>query len=779
LNKNGARFDAKNVAPFLPELVPGMYRVRKNNLRTFLLTICLSLLSPYGAHAQANAPQIPTSKSWAVVIGISKYPKLPGGYQLSFADKDALAFAEAIKKVCGDNVRTFINQEATVMAIKEAVGNWLARSTNEADTVYVFFSGHGFYEKEYGESYLLTYDSDANVPYASAISLKELGYAISRRVHARRVLFIADAVRKDYFDPETDDGEASKKFAQALNQIADARSGVSTVLANRGGEFSREGQRWDGHGVFTKYLLDALASGADKNNDGLTNGEEVFDFLAARVAADTSNKQRPSRSGNAIDQIALAKSNNAVAKSPTLIQTPELTKADKPKLVAKVEEPQVPKLEASQPRVKPQEKAAPIQPPSTSSSTPPVSQPVTVQPRPPVATPTPTTTTSVAKSNGPTTAKIEATKSPAASNTTPNPPSATPGKVETATPTAPKVAPKPPPSTKPIQPANPGFNPNAPGAEPTMKAGNVTPPPAPAKTIPKPTAVSAEPPVAAKTQPGIAPTVSTPTTAAPPPSPLILELEAAISTGRLVEPKGNSAWDLYQQLSQQPAAAADAARLKPQLAAALTKAGKEIVSGFALGDTIADRTDDFRRAGQMLLRARTLAPENSDVVALEKLSAAQALIALQFYDEAEKALTLLPKSEATENALGLVFTGRLDYWKAERAFRNAIELKADWAAPHYNLGLLFRAQKKAEALAAFEQAAKLDTKTVALFIALGDEYFSLSQWQPAAEAYRKAVALKPYDDNLHTKLGHALYSQGLRDEANREYQKAKELRSKQ
>jgi len=62
---------------------------------------------------------------------------------------------------------------------------------------------------------------------------------------------------------------------------------------------------------------------------------------------------------------------------------------------------------------------------------------------------------------------------------------------------------------------------------------------------------------------------------------------------------------------------------------------------------------------------------------------------------------------------------------------------------------------------------------------LGDEYFTRQQWKQAAEAFRKAVALKPADDNLHTKLGHALYSQGLQDEANREYEKARELRRKQ
>jgi Flp pilus assembly protein TadD len=39
--------------------------------------------------------------------------------------------------------------------------------------------------------------------------------------------------------------------------------------------------------------------------------------------------------------------------------------------------------------------------------------------------------------------------------------------------------------------------------------------------------------------------------------------------------------------------------------------------------------------------------------------------------------------------------------------------------------------------------------------------------------------VKPDNDNLYTKLGHALFSQGLQEEANRAYQKARELRDKQ
>ena len=157
----------------------------------------------------------------------------------------------------------------------------------------------------------------------------------------------------------------------------------------------------------------------------------------------------------------------------------------------------------------------------------------------------------------------------------------------------------------------------------------------------------------------------------------------------------------------EPSAAADAARLKPALAEALVAQGRAIVSGDVRGDNISDKVDDFKRAGQMLARARTLSPENGDISALEKLSAAEALISLQFYDEAERALAPLQtaKLAAVENALGLVYQGKLDTWRAERAFKRASELDPKWAAPHYNLALLYRSQQNQAALAELEAAA--------------------------------------------------------------------------
>jgi tetratricopeptide (TPR) repeat protein len=198
-------------------------------------------------------------------------------------------------------------------------------------------------------------------------------------------------------------------------------------------------------------------------------------------------------------------------------------------------------------------------------------------------------------------------------------------------------------------------------------------------------------------------------------------------------------------------------------------------------DLLAGRVDDFRRAGQMISRAKTLRPEDTTLAPLEKLSAAEALLALQFYEEAEKSLTQLQSAKlaVVENALGVAYQGLFDEWRAERAFKRAIEIEPASAATHFNLGLLYRSQKKDEAVAVFEKAAVLAPSDPVVQMACGDEYFAREKWVEAAAAYRRAVALKPSNDVLHTKLGHALFSQGLRDEANREYQRARELQGKQ
>ncbi|HWP45244.1 MAG TPA: tetratricopeptide repeat protein, partial [Blastocatellia bacterium] len=266
-----------------------------------------------------------------------------------------------------------------------------------------------------------------------------------------------------------------------------------------------------------------------------------------------------------------------------------------------------------------------------------------------------------------------------------------------------------------------------------------------------------------------------------PPSPLALQIEAMIASGSLTGPPGSStAWDLFERLSREPNSSEIVARLRPKLGAALISSGRAIVAGDVRSDNISEKIEDFRRAGQLFSRARSLMPDNAEAQALEKLSASAALIALQFYDEAERSLSQIEGARlaAVENALGIVYRGKFDDYRAERAFKRAIDLDPGWASPHYNLALLYKSQKREEALEHLSRAAALDASNPHLHLALGDEHFERQQWQQAIEAYRRAVSLKPDDDVPHTKLGHALYSSGLHEEANREYQKAAELRKR-
>jgi tetratricopeptide (TPR) repeat protein/uncharacterized caspase-like protein len=772
------------------------YMLQKH--RTYLLILaaaCAALLHTPFCQAQTDNA---SSKNWAVVIGISKYPKLPDNKQLLYADRDAQAFAAAIKKISGDNLRLLVNQDATAEAIKEALGNWLAHSATENDTVTIYFSGHGIAESEYGEAYLLAYDSDAKSPYASGVSLRELSYAISRRLKAGRILIIADAVRKDFFDAEIVGDTPSKIFSTAFNQLSQWRGGIATVLANSPGEYSREGQKWDSHGVFTKHLVDAINNGVDLNADRTSDAEEIFSSVLARVSKDTSKKQYPSKSGTTLAQMKLASKDSVAANTVAAPVNPQpvasTANSTQIQTVTNISKPAEPTIAKSN-------ESAIVQttPSATSANSPKPAQTnaetVIVEKAKPTTQTTSANGIEGTKTNQPVTgtAKPESGKPATLSGNPGSAKSPVPtinrgesaktkqpvaNKSEAAKTTQPKAASTTQPLTNPVQLTTANKQPSTvtPTNAPVVESREI---PDPIKSTPVPPAVATVAstnanPNTEKVTATIPTNIST-----PPPSPLVLELESAIAIGRLVEPKGNCAWDTYQEMMRQPALTADATRLKSRLADALVNNGKAIVSNDIRSDNIADKADDFKRAGQMLAKARLLTPEKTEIATLEKLSAAAALISLQFFDEAEKALTQLPRMAATENALGIVYTGKLDNWKAERAFKNAVELDSMAAAPHYNLGLLYRSQKNEAALAEFEKAAELDTKTYAAFLAIGDEYFGQNKWQQAADAYRKAVALRPYDDNLYTKLGHALYSQGLRDEANKAYQKAKEIRSKQ
>ncbi|HYL97908.1 MAG TPA: caspase family protein, partial [Blastocatellia bacterium] len=210
------------------------------NLAALVLLLQLALpVSGLGGQSPESAP----GRTWAVVIGIAKYSKLPGGFQLQFPDQDARAFSSAIKAagVPAQNVKTLIGSEATVDAIRSAIGSWLPRAASPNDTVYIFFSGHGYVERDFNESYLLAYDSDPQNIYSTAISAADIEYILDHRLKARHVLFLQDAERRDFFGNDETGRADSSTFASSFSHLASSRPGISLITASSPGEFSWEG----------------------------------------------------------------------------------------------------------------------------------------------------------------------------------------------------------------------------------------------------------------------------------------------------------------------------------------------------------------------------------------------------------------------------------------------------------------------------------------------------------------------------------------------------------
>jgi tetratricopeptide (TPR) repeat protein len=710
-----------------------------------------------------------------------------------------MAFAEALRAVgvTNDQMLILVGAEATTTAIKSAIGNWLATSVSESDTAIIFFSGHGFFENKFTEAYLLGSDSDARDPYSTALSVSEIQQALVKRVRARHVLLFADGMRRDFFDPENDP-VASGNFAHAFAELTSERIGAAVVLANGPGEFSREGQRWNGHGAFTKHLVDVL-SGTTTADRADLSGDVMFDRLSALLSEDTNGRQHVWRSGgDSLARITLPRPGRAAIAAATAHQLDSPHTGREGAKVSPSEQPTPKQLPTPSAPSKPDASSTAVPRPSPAS-------PATESRTAPTlnAAPPPKVARAANTATAPNTAPAAVAKNETAPSKPPPSPATSP-KLESA-PVSSNAKPATPtsqPTTKPIatgplvaerRPANRRVSP-PPASTESIRLPESTAPRVPASNAPSypagptPPRPGSEPPStrtvevhssqrAVVTWTGV-PSASGSVASAP--SPLILQVEAAISSGNLVEPRGASAWDLYQQLSAEAGDSSEVGRLKPALAGALLKKAKSEVTDDIRSDNISDKLDDLKKAGEMLTRVRTLG-FSAEAAPVEKLRAALALIGLQFFDEAEQALTPLQNQQVAGvfNAMGLVYQGKLDSYRAERAFKRAIDLEPKLAAPHYNLGMLYRQSQKDGALAEFEAAASLDPSNLSLVTALGDEYFSRQLWKQAEDAFRKAVKLRPTDDTVHTKLGHALFSQGLTDEANREYERANELRRKQ
>lgn len=269
-----------------------------------------------GAVAEAiAAPRI--DERWAVVIGISQYQSedIP---DLEYAGADAQAVYDFLTSSAAgpfekDHVLYLSDEDATAAKMREALFVFLQQA-DWNDLVVIYYAGHGAPDPSRPDNlYLLPYDTDLNAMAASAFPMWDVKTALRRQIQAERVIVIADACHSAGTTESAVGGQDGNPIAGGFTQLF-TPSRRLTLTAADANEFSMEDARWDGHGVFTYYLLKALEGEGDADGNGIVTFTEAYDFVYRNVRQATDGRQNPQRAG--LGDVPLAVVESAQTQPP-------------------------------------------------------------------------------------------------------------------------------------------------------------------------------------------------------------------------------------------------------------------------------------------------------------------------------------------------------------------------------------------------------------------------------------------------------------------------------
>lgn len=224
---------------------------------------------------------------YVLVVGINDY--LDSALKLTYAVSDATALASALKEA-GQNyyedviVTRVLDRDATTAKL-DAVFADLATKVRPRDVFVFFAAGHG---KTYeGRYYFVPHDLRYHTEQSlvrDAIGQDRL-QAWFARILAKKAVLMFDTCEAGSL-AEQRVGSRGLEQKAALGRLIQA-TGRATLTASTASQAAYEG--YEGHGVFTFALLDALGRG-DTNNNGLVELTELIQHVDGLVPAITEKR---------------------------------------------------------------------------------------------------------------------------------------------------------------------------------------------------------------------------------------------------------------------------------------------------------------------------------------------------------------------------------------------------------------------------------------------------------------------------------------------------------
>jgi len=234
---------------------------------------------------QQIIPDLVYKRSIAVIVPVSKFDHIDQWQPLPFTRQDAQAIGRALAAKHFEI--HYLESEPTSQVIINFIDQ-IANTTELGDRVVLYFSTHGFKDRNSGHVYLASSDCDPDKVNTTCISLAFVQDALTRiQRKAKHSLVILDACSAGLGIITKNLGVGPFYEGAMLRE-----PGAHMITAGMADQEARLDANSD-MSEFTKFLVAGIGGAADYNKDGVVTLLELMTYVRSSVAKNTAGEQIP------------------------------------------------------------------------------------------------------------------------------------------------------------------------------------------------------------------------------------------------------------------------------------------------------------------------------------------------------------------------------------------------------------------------------------------------------------------------------------------------------
>jgi len=257
---------------------------------------------------QKATSSLQSGKTYALLIGISRYKDDPPVTSLQFADKDAETFATLLRTpIAGqldnpDQIRLLTNENATRSAIDDAVREFANVHGTAENTLMIFVAAHGVYLKTeedpethkviQREPYILTFESNPQDAKTTGYPMDEFRRMVAEQaLHFGRVLVFLDVCHAG----NVAGIGGGNELEGTVRKVWEGRAGeFALMLASHAKKFALESANFGGgHGAFSYFVISGLNGDAAPPGETSITFSDLAVYVVKNVNEFTRSQQTP------------------------------------------------------------------------------------------------------------------------------------------------------------------------------------------------------------------------------------------------------------------------------------------------------------------------------------------------------------------------------------------------------------------------------------------------------------------------------------------------------